>query len=1042
MNSLLLTFQLLSRWLGGLLQKIATKRNFLVLAGIIACFYAVAVMYHVSTVNDVGIKTLLTPKVCAFIRSPSPEELESGPRLPDKHDIVVKIGPKPVTNWPTLLRTPREIHQQIEDAGTVPTQLRPFVRLTTANTIEVLVEFAAAEDVNGEKIKVWRALEPLPFEEVVPTILWFVLKILLFGVGVLVFWKRPNQPASVQFYLLCVVTLMAFMGGWHWSHICTERHLIVLFMISSVLLPPVTLHFYLLFPRPKALLQRHRRTTLSVVYVIPLAFLVILLICYYQVRSAPSEKVEQALDSVRLVALIYVGVATLWYLASVVALVHSYFAARDVTERNQVKFIALGACIALIPIGYSGYLILFDKLAFGAGHATWPMFGASLCFTAAFSISTTRYRLMELDQIVSSSATYFIISFAIGLAYYAVLLVVALIFTTFFNDASQGLTSPSTDAIRVGTIALVLMVLLDLARSRFKRALDQRFNREKYHLDRTLQKMGDAVQQLVDPQTLVQGLLHATSDLLGVSRGAVYLRSEDGTFRLAGWVGPAPAQMEIHGNSPLIEELSQHGVAILPRRDESENPVHRILTTIDGELARALTLDGRLLAFLLLGAKATPPYRQEDLNLLEAFSQITALALGNAQGHHTIETLNNELQSKIEKIAEQQRRIMALQSQLRQQRLIQESETRSVSSTLLEEKSQVQNTESSVSSEPTQFTKIVGSSSQVRSLLGMVRKVAKTDSVVLIRGESGTGKELFAEAVHHASGRADKAFVKVHCAALSPTLLESELFGHVKGAFTGAHRDKTGRFELASGGTLFLDEIGDISLDVQTKLLRVLQEQTFERVGSSETINVDVRIIAATHQHLEQLIEQGRFREDLYYRLNVFPIQIPPLRQRPEDIIELAVHFLQTAGARCEKTNLRIDDDALELLRAFHWPGNIRQLENVLERAVVLAEDSTITAESLPEEVRQEVVTQFTRFETGDSLDRRQRSDTAGFHREGAKRNPPTKFQRRRDEFDKVERDELLRALEEAEGNKAQAARNLGIPRSTFLSRLKKYGVM
>src|SRR5207302_11231990 len=203
---------------------------------------------------------------------------------------------------------------------------------------------------------------------------------------------------------------------------------------------------------------------------------------------------------------------------------------------------------------------------------------------------------------------------------------------------------------------------------------------------------------------------------------------------------------------------------------------------------------------------------------------------------------------------------------------------------------------------------IIGSSQVVQQLLQLIKKASATQLAVLLRGESGTGKELLARALHESSPRAGKAFVKVHCAALSPGLLESELFGHVKGAFTGAHKDKIGRFESANGGTLFLDEIGDISLEVQTKLLRVLQERTIERVGSSESMEVDVRILAATHQNLEDLIRKGRFREDLFYRLNVFPMRMPPLRERVEDIAELAMHFMRSLGQRNRKEVTHIDD--------------------------------------------------------------------------------------------------------------------------------------
>src|SRR5262249_2776206 len=203
---------------------------------------------------------------------------------------------------------------------------------------------------------------------------------------------------------------------------------------------------------------------------------------------------------------------------------------------------------------------------------------------------------------------------------------------------------------------------------------------------------------------------------------------------------------------------------------------------------------------------------------------------------------------------------------------------------------------------------LVGSSPQVQHLWHLIKRVASSSSAVLLRGESGTGKELLARAIHESSPRAGKPFVKVHCAALSPGLLESELFGHVKGAFTSAIRDKVGRFESADGGTLFLDEIGDISLEVQTKLLRVLEEMTFERVGSSDPVHVDVRIIAATHRDLEAMIAQGTFREDLYFRLNVFPITLPPLRERVEDVPELALHFLRLYAQKAGKAIGGLDD--------------------------------------------------------------------------------------------------------------------------------------
>ena len=249
------------------------------------------------------------------------------------------------------------------------------------------------------------------------------------------------------------------------------------------------------------------------------------------------------------------------------------------------------------------------------------------------------------------------------------------------------------------------------------------------------------------------------------------------------------------------------------------------------------------------------PYEDEEIAFLGALSSVATLALHSAGIQQTLEILNLELRDKVNKIAEQQRRILLLQDQLMDRGDVP--------------------ARAEPAGGPDVFDRIKGSSAALKRMISEARKVAMSPSAVLIRGESGTGKELLAEAIHAASPRLARPFVKVHCAALSQSLLEGELFGHVKGAYTGADRDRVGRFEQADGGTLFLDEIGDINLEVQTKLLRVLQEMAFERVGSSQPVVVDVRIIAATHQDLEALIRAGRFREDLYYRLNVIPIRTP-----------------------------------------------------------------------------------------------------------------------------------------------------------------------
>jgi Nif-specific regulatory protein len=247
-----------------------------------------------------------------------------------------------------------------------------------------------------------------------------------------------------------------------------------------------------------------------------------------------------------------------------------------------------------------------------------------------------------------------------------------------------------------------------------------------------------------------------------------------------------------------------------------------------------------------------------------------------------------------------------------------------------------------------QIENIIGSSRPMREVYEMIHKVAESNATVLLRGESGTGKELVANAIHYRSLRARKPFIKVNCAALPETLLESELFGYERGAFTGANSLKLGRFERANGGTLFLDEIGDLNPGIQAKLLRVIQEKEIDRLGGRQPIPVDVRIITATHQNLEKAVEEKRFREDLYYRLNVFPIYLPPLRERRTDILLLAEFFLEKYNQEHRKNIRRISTPAIDLLMEYHWPGNVRELQNCMERAVLICEEDAIKSHHLP----------------------------------------------------------------------------------------------
>jgi len=307
------------------------------------------------------------------------------------------------------------------------------------------------------------------------------------------------------------------------------------------------------------------------------------------------------------------------------------------------------------------------------------------------------------------------------------------------------------------------------------------------------------------------------------------------------------------------------------------------------------------------------------------------------------------------------------------------------------------------------FENIIGKSKSIHETIQLARKVAPTDSTVLLEGETGVGKELFAQAIHQASLRKHKTFVAVNCSAFPKDLLESELFGHKKGAFTGAVADKKGLFEEAHGGTLFLDEIGEMNIDLQAKLLRVLETQSFIKLGESKPTQVNVRIIAATNRNLKKEIEEEKFRADLYYRLSVFNITVPPLRERKEDIEDLANHFLIFYAKKIKKRVNSIDKEVLKKLKEYNWKGNIRELKNVIERAVILADKETITMEIVPSEI--------------------------------VNASHDTSFYNNETSLESIEKAHIQKVLAQAKGNKTKAAEMLGIGLTTLYRKIEEYKI-
>jgi nitrogen regulation protein NR(I) len=323
---------------------------------------------------------------------------------------------------------------------------------------------------------------------------------------------------------------------------------------------------------------------------------------------------------------------------------------------------------------------------------------------------------------------------------------------------------------------------------------------------------------------------------------------------------------------------------------------------------------------------------------------------------------------------------------------------------------------------------LIGNSPQMQKVYELIKKISDTDATILIEGESGTGKELIAKTIHYNSSRGQNPFIPFNCAAIPKDLLESELFGHERGAFTGAINTRIGRFERANGGTILLDEIGELLPSFQVKLLRVLQEREFERVGGSKTIKVDVRILAATNKNLEEETRCGNFREDLFYRLNVIPLHIPPLRERPEDIPVLIDYFLQYFSRKRKRETVRVNQEVMDLFRQYPWPGNVREMENLIERMVILNDDELITAKDLPQ-----------RFQELSTVPRKEDSRSPS----GPGESPPEGLLTDRSVnlntlVEELEKSLINQALQKSRGVKSRAAELLGLKRTTLLEKIRK----
>jgi len=945
-------------------MKAADFKKYLVIAsGCLALIYAVAIFVYVPTRAFPGFYVFNDRRVQYIGKEKSRKTgIERG-------DRIVRIAGRQIENMPDYIAAISRL------------------KIDSKVDIQVLKKDGSLKDAPDVSV----GHTPFPFD----ALLWCFVALPIFFFGYYIYFKRPWERSVRLFCLLCALTTVAFLGGLHWMVIIENALMFSFFIISGLMFLPVSLHFFLTFPRTKRffMLRRYVRYLIylpAVAVLIPLEFFILKAYVDYGAR----EYHGSAIVAIKVLFLIGLFLGVFYFIACVAGIVHSFVTAQSGEMKKQIKWILWGAGVAALPLLVSSVFAMADFSRFVVGNIRILAMVAFLTLLVSYAFSIIKYRLSDVDTFINRSISYFVLA-AVAVAIYFIVLG----FSTVFFDVELKANTIIPVLLSVLVIAFIIHPLLEKA----QKIIDRRFYKEKYEYQQAITQVSEALVSNLKLDELLKTIGDTVVDALAVDHGAIFLHDrERQTFDLAYEKGDTPEavkKLSLKLDHPLIRLISDlrseiivHPLSGPTAKEKSPGGGYlEELARMKAEMLIPFIYEEDILGFMMLGEKKSRDYySSEDVRLLRTLANQASVAINNASSYNVIEALNRNLQEKIDKIEEQQKRILVLQERLVNENLY-----------LKEEIRQAYN-----------FDEIVGSSTQIKNVLRLVEKIARTGAAVLILGESGTGKELIARAIHFNSDRKDMPFIKVSCAALAEGVLESELFGHVRGAFTGAVKDKAGRFQLADKGTIFLDEIGDISLNTQLKLLRVLQEKEIEQVGGLKTIKVDVRVLAATNRDLETLVKQGKFREDLFYRLNVISIYVPPLRWRKDDIFPLTMHFLAKYSAKVGKNILRVDEETIDFLQEYQWPGNVRELENLIERAVVLADGDTLTVDDFPKEIK----------ERGRSV--------------GA---PPAGNGSLSEALGDIEKEQLTKALKDAGGNKSRAAKSLGLKRSTFISKLKKY---
>ncbi|MCW5806909.1 MAG: sigma 54-interacting transcriptional regulator [Deltaproteobacteria bacterium] len=771
-----------------------------------------------------------------------------------------------------------------------------------------------------------------------------VLAAVLLVLGLIARIGRPEDPDARRFYRTSIAYTLTYVGALSWARLIVHPVLGALFLAGLFSAPAVSVDLAIDFPHRATGSPAARRWRL-VSYATCIALSIA---CAVAGVVAGLDYRDDAGDR----ALTWVVALVAMQLAFVVVHANAglWFQVRALRTltgpaRAQLRWIVFGQFACMLPaVGAVPFALADLELFILVWYKPFVVAVAALWFVA-YGLAVLRVRLADVDALIRTSLGYAAATGGAVVVYVGIVLAAGWATGRLVGEAGPW---PHLAA------GLAAAAMFGPIRIRIDAWVDRRFFRDRRHYVEALRRASESIAHLREPDALAREAVERVVDAVRAENGALYVQRD------AGWT----IAHAVGGDFPAQPDAPESGLAM------------RVSGERTGELAAMLVLGPRLSGDM---------YSTEDRDLLAALASQLAVALANARAFGTIALMKRELEEQNDAIRARNDEIQVLRERL-------EDENRFLRGRV---------------AAATDGAALIGDSRAIVELVRTIERVARSDASVLVLGESGTGKGLVARTLHAASARAGGPFLHVDCGAIAAGVFESELFGHERGAFTGAARMRRGPIELADGGTLFLDEIGELPLALQPKLLRVLQDKTIVRVGGTQPVAVDVRIVAATHRDLDAMVARGELREDLMFRLRVVELVVPPLRARRGDLPALCASLLPRVARRCGRRPRPVAEDALARMAGYGWPGNVRELENVLERALVLGEGEQITAAEL------------------DLPDR------------------PAPLEAPHGEvMEGIEKERLLSALRAAGGNQSHAAKALGMPRTTLINKLRRHGLL